>query len=185
MAAADGSEYFDVGSLGSESFARASNAETLEADEEELRWAALARLPSQKRNNYALVRESVLESADDQAESTPESGTLIDVRKLNRANRELVVKQALATNDQDNYKLLSAIKERLDRVELEVPKIEVRYRNLNVGADVQIGSRALPTLINYTRDAIESLLTKLRIFRPKRHSLTILKDINGVIKPGR
>lgn len=42
-----------------------------------------------------------------------------------------------------------------DRVELEVPKIEVRYRNLNVGADVQIGSRALPTLINYTRDALE------------------------------
>lgn len=42
-----------------------------------------------------------------------------------------------------------------DRVELELPKIEVRYRNLNVGADVQIGSRALPTLINYSRDALE------------------------------
>ncbi|KAF7808065.1 putative transposase, Ptta/En/Spm, plant [Senna tora] len=39
---------------------------------------------------------------------------MIDVRKLNRAHHELVVKQALATNDQENHKLLSAIKERLD-----------------------------------------------------------------------
>lgn len=111
MAAADGSEYFDVGLVGSESFARPSNAETLEADEEELRWAALARLPSQKRKNYALVRESVPE-AEEEGESP---GALIDVRKLSRAHRELVVRQALATNDQDNYKLLAAIKERLDR----------------------------------------------------------------------
>jgi len=36
-----------------------------------------------------------------------------------------------------------------------VPKIEVRYKNLSVTADVQIGSRALPTLINYTRDVFE------------------------------
>lgn len=41
------------------------------------------------------------------------------------------------------------------RVGIEIPKIEVRFNNLTVSADVQIGSRALPTLINYTRDAIE------------------------------
>jgi hypothetical protein len=40
---------------------------------------------------------------------------MIDVRRLDRHKRELVVKKALATNAQDNYKLLSAIKERLDR----------------------------------------------------------------------
>jgi hypothetical protein len=39
----------------------------------------------------------------------------IDVRKLNRVYRERLVKEALATNDQDNYKLLSAIKERFNR----------------------------------------------------------------------
>lgn len=41
------------------------------------------------------------------------------------------------------------------RVGLEVPSIEVRFRNLTIGADVQSGTRALPTLINYTRDALE------------------------------
>lgn len=39
----------------------------------------------------------------------------IDVRKLDRSDREMVVRQALATSDQDNYKLLSAIKKRLNR----------------------------------------------------------------------
>ncbi|KAK4275171.1 hypothetical protein QN277_018300 [Acacia crassicarpa] len=184
-AATDGTEYFDAGFDAGltlrESFARPSNAETVEEDEEELRWAAISRLPSRRRDNFALVRQT---SSDADGE---ESGTekIIDVRKLNRAHRELVVKQALATNDQDNYRLLSGIKERLDRVQLEVPKIEVRYENLNVQADVQIGTRALPTLINSTRDVLENILTKLRIFRPERNSLTILNDVSGVIKPKR
>lgn len=42
-----------------------------------------------------------------------------------------------------------------DRAGIEIPKIEVRYANLTVSADVLIGSRAIPTLINYTRDALE------------------------------
>ena len=123
MAASDGSEYFEIGSIGSESFARASNAETVEEDEEELRWAALSRLPSRKRINYALLRASSSSRrkppfAGATAEEDPQLAgeeELVDVRKLSRHHRELVVKKALATNEQDNYRLLSAIKERLDR----------------------------------------------------------------------
>ncbi|RYQ99046.1 hypothetical protein Ahy_B07g086895 [Arachis hypogaea] len=191
MATSDGSEYFEIVSIGNESFARASNAETVEEDEEELRWAALSRLPSQKRSNYAVLRASSSRRRSpfgSEEKSKPGGGEkeeLIDVRKLSRQHRELVVKKALATNEQDNYHLLFAIKERLDRVGLEVPKIEVRYKDLNVHADVQIGSRSLPTLINFTRDVIENILTSLRIFRPRRHSLTILNNVSGVIKPGR
>lgn len=36
-----------------------------------------------------------------------------------------------------------------------MPKVEVRYENLKIVADVQTGSRALPTLINASRDVIE------------------------------
>ncbi|XP_050370923.1 ABC transporter G family member 31 isoform X3 [Argentina anserina] len=172
MAASNGSEYFELGIEGTnETFARPSNAESVAEDEEELMWAAIRRLPSQKQSNTAILKS--------------EKSQTIDVRKLDRHNRELVVSKALATNDQDNHRLLSAIKERLDRVALEVRKVEVRYENLNIVADVQTGSRALPTLINYTRDGIESILTTLRIFKPKRRSLTILNNISGIIKPGR
>lgn len=33
--------------------------------------------------------------------------------------------------------------------------MEVRYENLNIEANVQTGSRALPTLVNASRDVIE------------------------------
>ncbi|KAK4764116.1 hypothetical protein SAY87_013554 [Trapa incisa] len=170
-------EYFEYEiESGAESLVQPSNAGSLADDENELRWAAIERLPSAKRMNMALMRRS----ASEQAGGKPQDET-IHVRKLDRSNRELVVKKALATTDQDNYKLLSAIKERLDQVGLEVPKVEIRFQNLNIAAYVQTGSRALPTLWNYSRDMIESILT---IFRPRRHSLTILNDASGVIKPG-
>lgn len=107
-AASNGSEYFEI-EAGSESFARPSNAESVAEDEDELMWAAIARLPSQKRSNMALLRKK---GSDRQGGAKTET---VDVRKLDRTNRELVVKKALATTDQDNFLLLSAIKERLDR----------------------------------------------------------------------
>lgn len=108
MAASNGSEYFEIDlDLQSETFARPSNAEAVAEDEEELIWAAIERLPSQKRNNFAVMRRTASD-----AEGRTEA---IDVRKLDRRNRELLVKKALATNDQDNYMLLSAIKERFNR----------------------------------------------------------------------
>lgn len=40
-------------------------------------------------------------------------------------------------------------------VGLEVPKVEVRYENITLTANVNVGSRALPTLVNSVRDVIE------------------------------
>ncbi|KAJ6777679.1 ABC TRANSPORTER G FAMILY MEMBER 31-LIKE [Salix koriyanagi] len=182
-AASNGSEFFelDVDPV-RESFSRPSNAESLEDDENELVWEAISRLPSNKRGNFAVMRKSP--SEHDRSGGYGEREEMIDVRRLDRHKRELVVKKALDTNAQDNHKLLSAIKERLDRVGIEVPKVEVRFENLNISAKVQTGSRALPTLINVARDLGEGLLTKLGIFRAKRFPLTILNDISGAVKPG-
>ncbi|KAJ7964175.1 ABC transporter-like [Quillaja saponaria] len=117
MAASNGSEYFEIGveSGNYEVFATASNAESVAQDEEDLEWAAIERLPSQHLKYYALLRRTGSEYNDRQREQNENTMEQIDVRKLNRFDRELVVKKALATNDQDNYRLLSAIKERLDR----------------------------------------------------------------------
>lgn len=41
---------------------------------------------------------------------------------------------------------------------MSVPSVEVRFENLNVSANIQIGSRALPTLLNYTRDGFEVII---------------------------
>ncbi|KAL7173169.1 hypothetical protein ACSBR2_032607 [Camellia fascicularis] len=86
------------------------HAESVREDEGELLWVALSRLPSQKQMNFALLRRTVskLNGGEERSEA-------IDIRKLDYFNRELVVKRALATTEQENYKLLSTIKERLDR----------------------------------------------------------------------
>ncbi|TMW95972.1 hypothetical protein EJD97_008115 [Solanum chilense] len=180
MAASNGSEFFDLDvEAQNESFGRRSNAESVEEDESELMWAALEKLPTRKRTNFALVKRNETDSSVGKTHDT------VDVRNLDRNTRQLVVNRAMATTAQDNYKLLAGVKERLDSVGLEVPKVEVRYENITLTANVNVGSRALPTLVNSVRDVIESILTGLRIFRPKRSSLTILKDVSGVVKPGR
>ncbi|CAL1368939.1 unnamed protein product [Linum trigynum] len=161
-----------------------SGAETSSAardDEDELILEAIARLPSEKRDRYAVQRRTPSEAQLGNGQLTE----TIDLHKLKKTDRELLVKKALATNSQDNFKLLSAIKSRLDRVGIEVTTVEVRFEELNVVASVQVGSRALPTLVNAARDAVEGLLTNLRIYRPKKHSLTILSGVSGILKPGR
>ncbi|KAL8101410.1 hypothetical protein AgCh_033336 [Apium graveolens] len=59
------------------------------------------------------------------------------------------------------------------------------FQDLTISTKVQVGSRDLPTLINYTRDLVERLLTALRMYKPKRYKITILNNIGGVVKPGR
>lgn len=116
MAASNGTEYFELEmEAGRESFGRVSNADFVEDDEEELLWAALARLPSQKRGNFALIRRNASERRRGNIDDETIADRVVDVRKLDRMERELVVNKAFATNEQDNFKLLSAVKERLDR----------------------------------------------------------------------
>nr|XP_010316522.1 ABC transporter G family member 31-like isoform X2 [Solanum lycopersicum] len=162
MASSNGSDSLESYS----NFGRHSNADS---DEDELMWAALEKLPSEKRTNFALLKRT----------------DTIDVTKLDRLTRQILVNNALATSEQDNYKLLYSIKQRFNRVGLEIPKVEVRYENLTISTNVKVGSRALPTLLNYGYDVIESILAGLRIFKPRRHPLTILKNVTGIVKPGR
>lgn len=40
---------------------------------------------------------------------------------------------------------------------MEIPKVEVRYENITISTNVKVGSRALPTLLNFGYDVIEVL----------------------------
>lgn len=116
MAASNGSEYFELEiNATDQSFSRPSNAELVARDAQELLWAAIERLPSQKQSNFALLTRNASEISASESDDGFKRTETIDVRKLNKSKRELVVKKALATEDQDNFNLLSGIKERLDR----------------------------------------------------------------------
>lgn len=71
------------------------------------------------------------------------------------------------------------------RVGITLPTVEVRYQNLTVEADCQIGTRALPSLVNTARNLAESALGLVGIRLGKSTKLTILRDASGIIKPSR
>ncbi|KAJ1424749.1 P-loop containing nucleoside triphosphate hydrolase [Sesbania bispinosa] len=51
---------------------------------------------------------------------------------------------------------LLKLKDRIDRVGLDIPTIEVRYEHLNIEAEAFVGSKALPSFINFATNVIKS-----------------------------
>lgn len=60
---------------------------------------------------------------------------------------------------------------------LEIPNVEVRFENLHITADVNIGSRALPTLVNFSRDMLEVNLFNLLNFNFFLLIIIIVMDV--------
>ncbi|KAF5741705.1 hypothetical protein HS088_TW10G00709 [Tripterygium wilfordii] len=72
-----------------------------------------------------------------------------------------------------------------DLVGIELPTIEIRFENLNIEAEASVGSRALPTLFNFSFNIAEGILNSLHIISSRKTHLNILKDVSGIIKPSR
>ncbi|XP_024516623.1 ABC transporter G family member 31 [Selaginella moellendorffii] len=152
-------------------FARKSVAVEDNEDAEALMWAALEEFPAYERLRMVFLNEE---------EKVP-----VDVRYLSRGERQRVLESAFATTDQDNLHLLQRLKERLQRVRIALPTVEVRFEHLRISADVHVGSRALPSLTNFVRNFVEDMLVSMKIMSSDKKDFKILKDVSGVIKPGR
>ncbi|KAK4481902.1 hypothetical protein RD792_012814 [Penstemon davidsonii] len=144
-----------------------------EDDEEALKWAALERLPTYDRLTKGLLLGS-------------NGGTNeIDIRNLGFQERKDLLERLLKVADADNEKFLLKLRERIDRVGIDLPTIEVRFEHVNVGAEAYIGSRALPTFLNFIINILEGFLSYLHILPSKKKHVEILQDISGIIKPCR
>ncbi|PKI49303.1 hypothetical protein CRG98_030231 [Punica granatum] len=141
-------------------------------DEEELRWDAIERLPA-----YDRLRKCMLQQVLD-------DGQVVH-GELKMEDKKQLMDNILKVVEEDNEKFLRSLRDRTDRVGIEIPKIEVRFEQLSVEGDVFIGSRALPTLFNVTINTIERVLGFIRLAQSKKRKLQILKDISGIIKPSR
>ncbi|WMV59270.1 hypothetical protein MTR67_052655 [Solanum verrucosum] len=87
--------------------------------------------------------------------------------------------------EEDNHNFLLKLKQRFHRVGIEFPKIEVRFEHLNVEAEAYAGTRALPTMFNFTINMIEGALNYFHVLPKRKKSFSILNDVSGIIKPGR
>ncbi|KAF5741706.1 pleiotropic drug resistance protein 1-like [Tripterygium wilfordii] len=70
-------------------------------------------------------------------------------------------------------------------VGIDFPTIEIRFENLNIEAEADVGSRTLPTFVNYFVNVLEGFLNSIHILSTRSTHLTILKNVSGIIKPSR
>ncbi|GMH30162.1 hypothetical protein Nepgr_032005 [Nepenthes gracilis] len=149
----------------------------VEDDEEaELRWAAIERLPTYERLRKRLLKHLV--------DSEKVVHNDIHISKFGRHDKKLT-DMIHRFVDEDNEKFLKRLRERIDRVGLEIPKIEVRYEHLSVLGHAYVGSRALPTLFNITINALQATLELVRLAPSKKKAIKILQDVSGIVRPSR
>uniref|UniRef100_A0A5B6YKZ5 Putative ABC transporter G family member 32 n=1 Tax=Davidia involucrata TaxID=16924 RepID=A0A5B6YKZ5_DAVIN len=153
--------------------ARSASFREDEDDEEALRWAALERLPTYNRVRRGIFKNIVGDSKE------------IDVEKLEIQERKVVLDRLVNSVDDDAERFFDRMRRRFDAVDLEFPKIEVRFQHLTIESFVHVGSRALPTIPNFIFNMTEAFLRQLRIYTGRRRKLTILDDVSGIIRPSR
>ncbi|KAL0319191.1 UNVERIFIED_CONTAM: Pleiotropic drug resistance protein 1 [Sesamum angustifolium] len=150
-----------------------SHSARQEDDEAALKWAALEKLPTYDR----LTRGLLVGSRGATSE--------VDVRNLGFQERKLLLDRLIKAADEDNEKFLVKLRDRIDRVGINLPTVEVRFEHLTVGAEAYIGSRSLPTFFNFTINILEGFLNYLHILPSKKKHISILQDVSGIIRPCR
>ncbi|KAK8645856.1 hypothetical protein V6N13_119664 [Hibiscus sabdariffa] len=151
-------------------FSRSSRDED---DEEALKWAALEKLPT-----VARLRKGILTGSQGGANE-------IDVSNLGWQERRTILERLVRVAEEDNERFLLKLKNRINRVGIDLPTIEVRYENLNIEAEAFVGTNALPSVLNFITGIFENFLIDMGILSSRKKKLTILKDVSGIIKPSR
>ncbi|KAK1362997.1 hypothetical protein POM88_038558 [Heracleum sosnowskyi] len=139
-----------------------------EDDEEALKWASIENLPTFDRLRKGLLL-----------------GTEVDIHELGAEERKKLLERLVNVAEEDNEKFLLKLRDRVDRVGIDLPQIEVRFAHLKIEAEAHVGSRALPSFMNFCIGIVEGLLNTLHIIPSKKERLTILNDLSGIIRPCR
>ncbi|KAG4178977.1 hypothetical protein ERO13_A10G078150v2 [Gossypium hirsutum] len=153
-----------------EVFSRSSREED---DEEALKWAALEKLPTVSR-----LRKGILTSSEGGASE-------INIHDLGWVERKALLERLVKVAEEDNEKFLLKLKNRVARVGIDFPTIEVRFEHLNIEAEAFVGTNALPTILNFITSLFEGFLIDMGILSSRKKKLTILNDVSGIIKPSR
>ncbi|XP_016466204.1 pleiotropic drug resistance protein 2 [Nicotiana tabacum] len=151
--------------------------EMAEEEEKELKWAAIDRLPTYNRLRKGMMKEVMSNGRVVHHE--------VDMTKLGNQDKKVLMESILKVVEDDNEQFLTRLRNRTDRVGIEIPKIEVRFQNLSVEGDAYVGTRALPTLLNSTLNTIEDVLGLVHLSPSKKRVVKILEDVSGIIRPSR
>ncbi|KAG0452283.1 hypothetical protein HPP92_026062 [Vanilla planifolia] len=121
-----------------------SNVKSIEdyvEDNLKLQWATIESLPSTRR-----MRSSLFGYNNGQKNN---QRRVVDVSKLNYKERQMFIDSLIRNIEHDNLQLLENIKERIKRVDVKLPTMEVRYKGLTVEAQCKVRSGTkMPNLWN-------------------------------------
>nr|XP_023914219.1 pleiotropic drug resistance protein 3-like [Quercus suber] len=146
-----------------------------------LQWAAIERLPTFERLRSSLFDED----GDDVGANDTKEKRVIDVTKLGAQERHVFIEKLIKHIEHDNLRLLRKIRNRIDKVGVALPTVEVRYKNLRVEAECEVvHGKPLPTLWNSVKNML-SVFTKLPGSKSGLAKISIINEVSGIIKPGR
>ncbi|GLT32734.1 hypothetical protein SLA2020_073790 [Shorea laevis] len=135
-------------------------------------WAVIERLPTFER-----LRSSLFDK--------DKGKEVIDVTMLGDLERHTFVERLIKHIENDNLKLLRKIRARIDKIGVQLPTIEVRYKNLSVEAECQVvQGKPLPTLWTSLSSTVSDI-AKLSGVKSREVKIGIINDVSGIIKPGR
>ncbi|EER98908.1 ABC transporter G family member 36 [Sorghum bicolor] len=170
---------------GNDIFSRSSRRDDDMDDEEALRWATLEKLPTRDRVRRAIIFPLPPAGAAGTTTGQQQGLVDVDVLSLGPGERRALLERLVRVADEDHERFLVKLRERLDRVGIDMPTIEVRFEHLNVEAEVRVGSSGIPTVLNSITNTLEEAATALRILRSRKRALPILHDVSGIIRPRR
>lgn len=89
----------------------------------------------------------------------------------------------VSAGDHDTDKLVRKVAQRLDRVGLSFPGVEVRWEGLCVETDVPVSDNRVPTLTSAALGLAKALMPGTA--RSTTKAKCILNNVSGVLRPGR
>ncbi|KAL5221098.1 hypothetical protein ABZP36_025811 [Zizania latifolia] len=85
----------------------------------------------------------------------------------------------------DNRGFLQMLRDKKERLGVGAAKVEVRLEKLTVEADVHVGRRAVPTLLNCAINVAQELATCTHMCTTGKMPIKIINEASGTIRPSR
>ncbi|CAD6256223.1 unnamed protein product [Miscanthus lutarioriparius] len=144
-----------------------------EDDEEVLRWEAIEKLPT-----YDRMRKGILTAVGAGMQE-------VDIQGLSMQERKCLIQRLIRIPEEDNERFLLKLRERMERVGIQNPTIEVRFEHLTIHTEVYVGKQGVPTFTNFFSNKVMDALTALHIISSGKRPISILHDISGIVRPNR
>nr|TKR74333.1 pleiotropic drug resistance protein 3-like isoform X1 [Populus alba] len=140
----------------------------------------IERLPSFERISTALLEET--DGTNGEGDATGEK--VVNVAILRAQEGHVFNEKLIKHVENDHLRLLQKLRKRIDIAGMQLPTVEVKYRNVCVEADCElVRGKPLPTVWSTAKSILSGFANLSR--SKQRTKISIIKDVSGIIKPGR